>query len=74
MEKSSGFKSGKYGSQSAGVHNYAMFSLRNSWVVLALYRQALNPAGRCSCRLDICPLDPGDNILSQKVQVNIGIN
>ncbi len=72
MEKSSKFRSGKYGGQFTGVQNSTLFSLRKSWMVLA-------GVGKHQILVEdvvaipICPLDPGDHMLSEKALVDIDL-
>jgi hypothetical protein len=69
IEKSSKFKSGKYGGQSAGVQN----SASNRLVVLGVWNGTLNlPKFVFSRR--IRPLDPEDHMLFQKLLVDVGID
>ncbi len=68
IEESGEFKSGKYGGQSARVQN----SAKSCWVGLAC-GQALNlPKDIFSVR--ICPIGPGDHMLSEKLLVDISID
>jgi hypothetical protein len=73
MEKSSGFRSDKYGGQSVGFQNSAMF-----------FSQELLDGPGCVGRRQIllgdivaiwiCPLDPGHYTLPQKVLLNVSID
>ncbi len=67
IEKSSIFKSGKYGGQSVRVQNPA----KNYWVVLAVWAGAKS-ARRQVFSIRINPMDPGCHMLSQKLLVDVG--
>jgi hypothetical protein len=70
IEKSSGFRSAEYDDQSAGVQNSAVFSLKNSWVVLEVFVGAKS-CWKIKLRTWIHPQDPGDHMLLQEVWINV---